>query len=220
MTDATDFPVPPVPKVVFSATAAEDRMEPVAVDVPGLSFRQVHRAVAELRRGVPVILEGNRPLLVLAAEGASMAGLQEMAALAAEKGCLVLAGRRAADISGHSVSSDALLAFALPDGGLDPGRICEVADPTVEQLAADPLVEVGLPGLADAGLLLVKLARLLPAMVAAPLAAGNWSVCRLLMSCITRWRRRRGWCGWPRRRCRSRMRRTRALWHSGRRMPA
>ena len=171
MTDATDPLVPPAPEMAFSAAAATARVEPVAAAGPGLSFRQVHRAIAELRRGVPVIVEGDGPLLVLAAEGASMAGLREMAALAADDGCLVLAGRRAADISGRSVLDEALLAFSLPDGSLDPGRIRGIADPTAEQLAAEPLVEVGLPGLAGAGLLLAKLARLLPAVVAAPLGA-------------------------------------------------
>lgn len=173
MTDVTESHVPSASETVLSAVAAANRMEPGAAGVPDVSFRQVHRAIAELRRGVPVIVGGNDPLLVLAAEGASMAGLREMAGLAAGKGCLVLAGRRAADISGHSVLDDALLAFALPDGGLDPGRVRGIADPTLEQLAAEPLVEVGLPRLADAGLLLAKLARLLPAVVAAPMAVGG-----------------------------------------------
>ncbi len=173
MTDDTDPFVPPASEMAFSAVAAADRRLPVAAGAPDLSFRQVHRAIAELRRGVPVIVDGNAPLLVLAAEGASMAGLREMAALATGGACLVLAGRRAADFSGRSVLDDALLAFALPDGGLDPGRIRGIADPTVEQLAAEPPVEVELPGLADAGLLLAKLARLLPAVVAAPLVSGE-----------------------------------------------
>ena len=162
MTDATDPLVPPAAGTVSSAVRG----------APGLSFRQVHRAIAELRRGVPVIVEGDAPLLVLAAEGASMPGLRELAVLAAGEGCLVLAGRRAADVSGRSVPDDALLAFAVPDGGLDPGRLRGIADPTVEQFAAEPLAEVALPGLAEAGLLLAKLARLLPAVVTAPLAAG------------------------------------------------
>lgn len=170
MTDATDPFLPPASGLVFSAVAAADRLQPL-VGATGVSFRQVHRAIAELRRGVPVIVEGNSPLLVLAAEGASMAGLQEMAALAVGDGCLVVAGRRAADISGRSVLDDALLAFALPDGGLDPGRIHGIADPTVEQFVTEPLIEVEAPGLAGAGLLLAKLARLLPAVVAAPMAA-------------------------------------------------
>lgn len=172
MVDATDPSLPPASELVFSAVAAADRLKPAPV-VQDVSFRQVHRAIAELRRGVPVIVEGEGPLLVLAAEGASMAGLQEMAALAGGEGCLVVAGRRAADISGRSVLDDALLAFALPDGGLDPGRIHGIADPTVEQFAAEPLVEVEVPGLAGAGLLLAKLARLLPAVVAAPMAAAS-----------------------------------------------
>ena len=172
MTDATDPLVPPAAGTASSAMAAAGRPDPIAAGAPGVSFRQVHRAIAELRRGVPVIVAGDGPLLVLAAEGASMAGLREMAALAAGEGCLVLAGRRAADISGHPVSDDALLAFAMPDGGLDPGRLRGIADPTGEQIAAEPLAEMGLPGLADAGLLLAKLARLLPAVVTAPLTAG------------------------------------------------
>jgi GTP cyclohydrolase II len=171
MTDAIDPLVPPAPEMAFAAATAAERTGAGAIGTAVGPFRQVHRAIAELRRGVPVIVGGEVPLVVLAAEGASMAGLREMAALTGGEGSLVLAGRRAADISGRSVRDEALLAFALPGRGLDADRIRGVADPTVEQLAADPLVEVPLPPLADAGLLLAKLARLLPAVVAAPLAA-------------------------------------------------
>lgn len=171
MTDAIDPLVPPAPEMAFAAATAAERAGAGAAGTTVGHFRQVHRAIADLRRGVPVIVGGEVPLVVLAAEGASMAGLREMAALTGGEGSLVLAGRRAADISGRSVRDEALLAFALPDGGLDADRIRGIADPTVEQLAAEPLVEVPLPPLADAGLLLAKLARLLPAVVAAPLAA-------------------------------------------------
>jgi len=166
MTDAIDPLVPPAPETVSAAAA--DRAGADAALPP---FRQVHRAIAELRRGVPVIVEGQVPLVVLAAEGASMAGLRELAALTQGEGSLVLAGRRAADISGRSVLDEALLAFALPQRGLEPDMIRGIADPTMEQFVGHPLVEVPLPRLADAALLLVKLARLLPAVVAAPLAA-------------------------------------------------
>lgn len=171
MTDAVDPLLPPMAEPASAAAPGQE--DAGTAGARGISFRQVHRAIAELRRGVPVIVEGDAPVLVLAAEGASMAGLQELAGLASGEGCLVVAGRRAADISGRLVPDDALLAFALPDGGLDPARIRGIADPTVEQLAAEAPVEVALPTLADAGLLLAKLARLLPAVVVAPTAMAH-----------------------------------------------
>ncbi len=173
MTDAIDLLVPPTPETASTPEAAAERTEAEAAEAAVRPFRQVHRAIAELRRGVPVIVQGEVPLVVLAAEGASMAGLREMAALTDAEGSLVLAGGRAAEISGRPVRDEALLAFASPDHGLDADRIRGIADPTAEQLVAEPLVEVPLPPLADAGLLLAKLARLLPAVMAASLSASK-----------------------------------------------
>ncbi len=136
-----------------------------------LTARQVHRAIGELRRGVPVILDGADPLVVAAAEGASMAGMRELGGVTQRPPCLLLSGVRAAAISSRTVADDAVLAFALPAGAFSAERLRAIADPTVDQLLAQPPAEVALPAAAVAVLMLVKLARLLPAAIVAPLDA-------------------------------------------------
>ena len=56
---------------------------PAAADITSLTktLRQVHRAASELRRGVPVLLEGAEPLLLLAAETAGAESLAEFLSL-------------------------------------------------------------------------------------------------------------------------------------------
>ncbi len=136
-------------------------------------LRPVHRALSELRRGTPVVIEGDTPLLVQAAEGASAAGLAELRDAAAGPPVLVLAGGRAGALvpEAGELADGAAIALALPDGGV-ADRVRRLADPTAEQLLGEPPVRVALPALAHAGLALAKLARLLPAVVAAPLAPG------------------------------------------------
>src|ERR1700712_5307888 len=63
-----------------------------------MRLRSVHRAIAELRRGTPVLLTGDAPLLLLAAETASAATLNELASLATGRPVLLLAPMRAAAV--------------------------------------------------------------------------------------------------------------------------
>jgi GTP cyclohydrolase II len=132
-------------------------------------LRAVHRAVADLRRGTPVLLEGEESLVLLPAETAGARGLGEFSALAGGLPSLLLAPVRAAGVLRRPVEQGAAaVALALPRAMLEPTALRSLADPTAEQLLpAEPTV-VHVPPLAGAALALVKLARLLPAAVAAP----------------------------------------------------
>ena len=148
---------------------SQDRMVP---DPLVLRLRAVHRAVAEVRRGTPVLLNGTSPLAVLAAETAGARGLEELAALAAAPPSLLLSPVRAAALLRRPVApSGAAVAFRTA-GLLDPAVLRGMADPTAAQLLADPPDLTAVPKLAAAALALAKLARLLPAAVAAPAQAG------------------------------------------------
>jgi GTP cyclohydrolase II len=141
-----------------------------AATVAGLRLRAVHRAAAELRRGVPVLLGGREPLVVMAAETAGAAGLAEFAALAGGPTVLLLAPVRAAAVLRRPVEPD-LAALALQVGPLlfDPAALRALADPTADQLLPEePALAPHCPAEAPAALALAKLGRLLPAMLAAP----------------------------------------------------
>lgn len=145
------------------------RAEPDAA-AAGLRLRAVHRAAAELRRGVPVLLAGKEPLVVMAAETAGAAGLTEFAALAAGPTVLLLAPVRAAAVLRRPVEPDAA-ALAVQVGPLlfDPAALRVLADPTAEQiLPEEPALAAHCPPDAPAALALAKLGRLLPAVLAAP----------------------------------------------------
>ena len=146
---------------------------PPADALPGpdvLRMRAVHRAVAELRRGTPVLLLGasGPGLAMMAADTAGAEGLRELSALAAGPPVLLLAPVRAAALLRRPVPPG-LPALALAAGRLlDPAVLRGMADPTAEQIMSDPPEAAPLPELAGAALALAKLARLLPAVLAAP----------------------------------------------------
>ena len=136
------------------------------------SLRAVQRAVAELRRGAPVVLTGAENLLLLAAETAGAAGIAEFEGLASPPVLLLEPARAAAIL--HRPVEPAPQALALP--GPTPGLLRALADPTRDlPRPPDPArampTSVPAPAGAPAALALAKLARLLPAMLAARLAA-------------------------------------------------
>lgn len=143
-----------------------------------LALRAVHRAVSDLRRGTPVIIEGDgAALLVAAAETLGAQGLTEMTALASLPPVLLLSPVRASAILQRPVPLNApdegAVALRLPPGLTAPERLRALADPTAELLLGpegQALERAPLPQLAAAGLSLAKLGRLLPALVAAPVA--------------------------------------------------
>ena len=132
-------------------------------------IRAVHRAMAELRRGTPVVLLGTEPLVLLAAETAGARGLAELAALADGPPCLLLARPRASALLGRPVEVP-IKAFALSPALLDPTFLKSLADPTAEQMLPEEPLLAPVPALAEAAIRLSKLSRLLPAVIAARLA--------------------------------------------------
>ena len=159
-----------------AARAFGDRQMP---DPAVIGVRSVHRALAELRRGTPVLLASAEPgcsLVVLPAETAGALGLGEFAALAGGPALLLLAPARAAAVLRRPIQQDAgPVALLTSHAMLAPEVLRGIADPTVAQIMpAEPAVAVT-PAEAPAALALSKLARLLPAVLAAavtPLAAG------------------------------------------------
>jgi GTP cyclohydrolase II len=139
-----------------------------------LRLRAAHRAAAEARRGIPVLLTGPAPLLVLPAETADASGIAELTEFAGTPPLLLLAPRRAAAVLRRPVERTApALALRLPPPLLRPEVLRALADPTAEQVAsATSLVTAECPPAAAAALALAKLARLLPAMLVAPVGAG------------------------------------------------
>ncbi|MBY0339157.1 MAG: GTP cyclohydrolase II [Acetobacteraceae bacterium] len=139
-----------------------------------LAQRSVHRAVADLRRGTPVVIRGNgTALVVAAAETVGAQGLAELADAAAGSAVLLLAPVRAAAVLARPVPLDApesgVVSLRLPPALLEPARLRAFADPTAELLSpAAPLERAPVPSLALAAQELAKLGLLLPAVVAAP----------------------------------------------------
>lgn len=155
--DAAPDPDPPSP--------------PALPDMAALALRAVHRAVAELRRGTPVLLRnGDQLLAMAAAETLGARGLAEIAAAAAAPPLLLLAPARAAAFALHPAGGEEAVALRLPAALLAPATLRGLADPTAEHLLPEGArpERAPMPALAPAALALAKLARLLPALVAAP----------------------------------------------------
>ena len=142
----------------------------VAPDPAVLRLRTVHRAAADLRRGTPVLLIGDEPLVLLAAETAGPRGLAEFASLAAEPPVLLLAPIRAAAVLHRPVEpGQPVIALALDADLLAPEPLRGLADPTIQQLLPSQPEPATAPKLAASALTLAKLGRLLPAVVTARL---------------------------------------------------
>jgi GTP cyclohydrolase II len=155
----------------LAATPMEPGMTP---DPLVLRLRAVHRAVADLRRGTPVLLEGEDTLIVIPAETAGARGLGEFAAIAGAAPVLLLAPARAAAVLRRPIEQGvAAVALALPRALLEPASLRSLADPTAEQLITADRTVGPAPALAGAALALAKLARLLPAVIVAPVRSGG-----------------------------------------------
>ena len=142
----------------------------VASDPTIMSLRTVHRAAADLRRGTPVLLTGDKPLVLLAAETAGPRGLAEFGSLAAEPPVLLLAPIRAAAVLHRPVEpGHPVMALALGGDLLALETLRSLADPTLEQFLPSQPEPAEAPVLAASALILAKLGRLLPAVLAAPL---------------------------------------------------
>ena len=138
-------------------------------------LRQVHRAASELRRGIPVVLAGDTTLLILAAETAGVDALHELVELSGVRPVLILAPARAAAILRAPMSAEAAaVAVGLPDALLDIEVYQALADPTAKQPPMQQMLQtVPVPAGAEAAMGLAKIGRLLPALLAVPLAAAG-----------------------------------------------
>jgi GTP cyclohydrolase II len=130
-------------------------------------LRRVHRAAAELRRGTPVLLTGETPLAVLAAEAAG-GGLREFSLLAGPNPVLLLAPIRAAAVMHRPVQPAEPVALRVSPALFSPEILRAMADPTAEQIVPEIPEAAPAPALGAAALALAKLGRLLPAVLAAP----------------------------------------------------
>jgi len=149
-------------------------------DAAALALRAVHRAIAELRRGTPVVLRGEEQALVLVpAETVGARGLAELATLARGPALLLLAQARADALVPppllRPVQAEPAVALRLTPALLDPLALRLLADPTAEGLLPEDtrLERAPAPPLAGTALALAKLARLLPAVIAAPAREGG-----------------------------------------------
>ena len=134
--------------------------------------RAVNRAAGELRRGTPVLLLGDAPLVLLPAETAGARGLAEFAGLAAAPPLLLLAPARAAAVLRRPAAGDDVVALRTAPALMSPEILLGLADPTAPQMLREPPLRAShSPALASAALALAKLARLLPAVLAAPAGA-------------------------------------------------
>jgi GTP cyclohydrolase II len=153
----------------------------IALDENVLRLRAVHRAATELRGGTPVLLTGDASLVLLAAETAGPRGLSEFAVLAAAPPVLLLAPMRAAAVLHRPVEQgSAAVAVHLGSDLLAPGLLRGLADPTVEELLPSQPDPGPIPELAQQALVLAKLGRLLPAVLAAPARPDAASVTKRL----------------------------------------
>jgi GTP cyclohydrolase II len=165
------------------------RSSAVPLDMPDLAHdaRAVHRAVAEIRRGVPVVVEGrDGAILALPAETATAATLAEFLAIQPVEGATsvpvlllslsrVLAGRIGATPLAGTAD---MAALPLEAAALTVDGLRALADPTEQQAPKNlfrPVADqVVASALAEAAIQLAKLARLLPAMLVRPgIAAGT-----------------------------------------------
>jgi GTP cyclohydrolase II len=148
---------------------SDSNVTPAEPDSDVLRLRSVHRAAADLRRGTPVLLTGEVPLILLAAETAGPRGLAELAALATAPPVLLLARMRAAAVLHQPAEGGSpVVALSLSGELLTPELLRCLADPTVEGLLPTQPEPAPVPELAGAALILAKLGRLLPAVLAAP----------------------------------------------------
>jgi len=154
-------------------TLAAEQTPELVPDPRALALRQVHRAVADLRRGTPVLLRGpDGALVVAAAETVGARGLAELAAAALAPPVLLLAPVRAAAVLHrpvpHGAEEEGAVALRLPPALLAPEALRSLADPTAGRLLPETPERQAAPPLSQAALALAKLGRLLPALVVAP----------------------------------------------------
>jgi len=136
--------------------------------------RAVIRAIADLRRGVPVVVRADTGAVVVLATEFAQAGLPELAALGLEEMHLAVTAQRAAVLNIPPTGGDPVLLAVSPH--LDAATLHSLADPTsdLDHPLRGPFRPVADDiGPAAAAITLCKRARLLPAAVCAALPTGD-----------------------------------------------
>ncbi|HEY0420407.1 MAG TPA: GTP cyclohydrolase II [Acetobacteraceae bacterium] len=141
--------------------------------IDGMALRSVDRAIADLRRGEAVIVrEGHdAAVLILAAEAATPETLARLRRLAGPPTLLITAPRARA--LGLDVGTRTATVPVDVAGGLTAERVWQIADPAESAALAGRVFlarDTG-TGLEKPAVVLTKLARLLPAALAARLPA-------------------------------------------------
>src|SRR4051794_14969026 len=106
---------------------------PAPAEAEGLTrtLRRIHRAASDLRRGVPVLLETEPALLLLAAETAGADDLAEFLSLSDEAPLILFAPVRGAAVLRRPADADTeVIAAVLPDALANPDALRGLADPT------------------------------------------------------------------------------------------
>ncbi len=128
------------------------------------------RARADLRMGVPVVIDGPQPLVIAAAETLDPARLADMSALSNDAH-LVVTERRASTLKARAYDGD--LARLILPADVDLAWLQGVADPASDLMhpMKGPLnaLRGGDVATQRVGIQLVKSARLLPAVIAVPI---------------------------------------------------
>ncbi len=132
------------------------------------------RARADLRMGVPVVLEGAEPLLFVSAETLDDARFSDFRALSPQL-VLAITARRAQTLKARAYDGDLARIIVPPDATSD--WITAIADPAedLKHPMKGPLScqRGGDPEALRIALRLAKTARLLPSVLAAPLPGGG-----------------------------------------------
>ena len=149
--------------------------------IPDLSTTEqrlqgIEQAITALRQGLPAAIAadptaGLPPLVLIASETASEAGLAAFQAHISGPAVVVLAGCRAERVLG--TASGAMAGFRPQTGEFDREALQVLADPTRPQ-DYPPLQPIDPPAGTDAAIALAKLAGLLPAILVAPARARAW----------------------------------------------
>jgi GTP cyclohydrolase II len=152
---------------------AGETLSEMTTDPRVRALRHVHRAMAELRRGTPVLIRGPDSCLVIAAaETVGALGLAELAGIARGAAVLLMAPTRAAAVLQrpvpHAPDDEGAVALRLNPGVIAPETLRSLADPTAERILPELPERVAAPALSQAAIALAKLGRLLPALVVAP----------------------------------------------------
>jgi GTP cyclohydrolase II len=166
-------------------------VKPLPTRLPPGTLVSVDRAIAELRRGDLVLLEGQDGTagLVLAAEAANPEALLRLTRLAGLPPCVALSGRRAA-ILGLAEDAGAVTVVTAPTG-FTADRVRALADP-LDGNPPGPGLQAWKgppPSWAAAAVALVKLARLLPTAVVAATQPGLEGAFHVLADDVLAYRR-------------------------------